>query len=125
MTGWRGESHIALELVVDKRQRWWLNGAEAPAVAGCVDLDLNFSPVTNLLPVRRLSLAPGDEATVRAAWLRFPSFALEPIDQSYRRTGPATYRYKSGGGSFVRELTVNEAGFVTDYPELWMAVAAT
>jgi hypothetical protein len=30
-----------------------------------------------------------------------------------------TYRYESHGGDFVTELTVNEAGFVTRYPDLW------
>jgi len=29
------------------------------------------------------------------------------------------YRYESGGGAFVRELTVNAAGFVTHYPDFF------
>ena len=68
-----------------------------PAVAGCVDLDLNFSPSTNLLPIRRLNLSVGQEAAVRAAWLRFPSFILEPLEQLYRRVDATTYRYESAG----------------------------
>jgi len=92
-------------------------------VAGCIDLDLNFSPSTNLLPIRRLSLTVGEEASVRAAWLRFPSFTLEPLEQIYRRTGATTYVYESAGGRFVRELIVNEAGFVTLYPGIWQAEA--
>jgi hypothetical protein len=99
--------------------RWLLDGSEAPAVAGCVDLDLQFSPSTNLLPIRRLDLAVGASAPVRAAWLRFPSFALEPLDQLYRRTGPTSYRYESADGTFVRDLRVNDTGFVVDYPGLW------
>ena len=82
---------------------------------GCIDLDLNFSPSTNLLPIRRLDLAIGTEAKVRAAWLRFPDFTLEPLDQLYRRTDLASYRYESGGGTFVTELRVTEAGFVAHY----------
>ena len=86
---------------------------------GCIDIDLNFSPSTNLLPIRRLNLAVGEEAEVRAAWLRFPSFKLELLEQIYRRTGPDTYRYSSAGGKFVRDLRVNAVGFVTDYPNFW------
>ncbi len=121
VTGWVGEKVIEIDMAVDSASQWKLNGVERPEVAGCIDLDLNFSPSTNLLPLRRLSLAIGQEAKVRAAWLRFPSFALEPLDQLYRRTGEATYRYESAGGTFVAELEVNGAGFVVRYPGFWEA----
>lgn len=84
-----------------------------------VDIDLGFSPATNLLPIRRLSLARGQEAEVRAAWLPFPSLTFEVLPQVYRREGLQTYRYESGGGVFVRLLEVDAVGFVTDYPGLW------
>lgn len=121
VAGWVGEKVIEIELAVDSASRWTLNGAERPEMAGCIDLDLNFSPSTNLLPLRRLGLAIGQEAKVRAAWLRFPSFALEPLDQIYRRIGEATYRYENAGGTFVAELEVNGVGFVTRYPGFWQA----
>jgi hypothetical protein len=66
-----------------------------------------------------LSLAIGSEASVRAAWLRFPSFILEPLDQTYCRTGEATYRYESDAGAFTRDLRVNTDGFVIEYPDFW------
>src|SRR5262245_13826640 len=65
VTGWAGADPVAVE-VTAAAGRWRLNGSECPAVAGCVDLDLNFSPSTNLLPIRRLELAVGAEAPVRA-----------------------------------------------------------
>lgn len=114
-----GERDVALTLAVNGDGRWQVNGADVPEIAGCVDLDLNFSPSTNLLPIRRLELAEGAEQPVRAAWLRFPSLRFEPLAQTYRRTGPATYRYESADGAFVSDLTVDPAGFVTDYPGLW------
>jgi len=120
--GWVGERTVRQEIVVDAQQRWWVNGDAAPAVAGCSDIDLNFSPVTNTLPIRRAQLAIGAEFAVTAAWLRFPSFVLEPLDQVYQRRAEHHYHYTSGGGSFVAELTVNAAGLVVDYPQLWRAV---
>jgi hypothetical protein len=123
VTGWVGTRRIATEVAVDSARRWRLNGTACPEVEGCIDLDLNFSPCTNLLPIRRLGLAVGQEATVRAAWLRFPSFALEPLEQRYRCLGPATYRYESAGGRFVAELQVNAAGLVTLYPGGWQVEA--
>lgn len=122
--GWVGNETIDTQLAVDADRRWRLNGQECPEVAGCIDLDLNFSPSTNLLPIRRLGLTAGQEAEVRAAWLRFPSFTLEPLNQRYRRVDATTYRYESAGGAFVTELQVNEAGLVTLYPNFWQVEAA-
>jgi hypothetical protein len=119
VSGWIGERRVAIEVTVDEAHTWRLNGRECPAVAGAIDIDLNFSPSTNLLPIRRLDLAVGQAAEVRAAWLRFPNLTLEPLAQSYRRTAAGTYRYESAGGRFVADLDVDAAGFVTRYAEIW------
>jgi hypothetical protein len=124
ITGWLGVEAVSVEITVDPMHQWWINGVAVPAVAGCIDLDLSFSPSTNLLPIRRLHLAVGKTAPVRAAWLRIPHFHLEPLDQIYLRDGEFTYHYESAGGAFVRKLQTNSAGFVTDYPGLWLAEAA-
>ncbi|HYT31356.1 MAG TPA: putative glycolipid-binding domain-containing protein, partial [Thermoanaerobaculia bacterium] len=116
ISGWVGGDSIEIEIAVDSAGLWRLNGRDCPEVAGCIDLDLNFSPSTNLLPIRRLDLAIGQEAPVRAAWLRFPSFSLEPLDQLYRRLDGSRYRYESAGGEFAADLEVDASGFVTGYP---------
>ena len=100
---------------------WRLDGAPAEHLVGCDDVDLGFSPSTNLLPIRRLDLAIGESAPVRAAWVRFPELTLEVLAQRYTRTGARTYRYESASGAFRRELEVNDVGFVIDYPGLWIA----
>lgn len=125
VSGWLGRAAVDIELAVDPERNWRLNGVACPAVAGCIDLDLNFSPSTNLLPIRRLNLGIGQEAEVKAAWLRFPGFELEALFQVYRRVDESTYRYKSGNGSFVADLKVDQFGFVTNYPGIWQAEAAT
>jgi uncharacterized protein len=88
-------------------------------VAGCLDVDLSFSPATNLLPIRRLALQPGQSAPVRAAWVGFPGFGIEPLDQVYRRVSETSYRYEAAAGTFTSEFEVNAAGFVTRYPGRW------
>ncbi len=117
--GWIGDETIKVEISVDAERRWRLNGNDCAEVEGCIDLDLNFSPLTNLLPIRRLNLTAGQVAPVRAAWLRFPTFKLEALEQTYRLIDDSTYRYESASGRFVAELTVNEFGLVTHYPNLW------
>jgi hypothetical protein len=119
ISGWVGNEVIAVDTSVDSARRWYLNGEKCAEVTDCIDLDLNFSPLTNLLPIRRLNLAIGQEARVRAAWLRFPSFKFEPLDQIYRRIETSTYQYESAGGSFVATLEVNDVGLVTHYPNFW------
>ena len=119
VSGWVGDQILNLQLAVDPLRRWQVNEVDKPAVEGCIDLDLNFSPSTNLLPIRRLNLQVGERAELKAAWLRFPSFELQPLPQTYERLSEFKYRFSSHGGNFVAELTVNRMGFVTSYPQLW------
>lgn len=119
ISGFVGKRMIEIDIAVDAEKRWIINGSENTETVNCLDIDLNFSPVTNTLPVRRLNLAVGQKAEVRAAWLRFPGFTLEPLDQTYERTAKNKYRYESAGGEFVAEIDVNDFGLVTKYPNFW------
>jgi hypothetical protein len=117
--GWLGTKRIDLSIRVATGYQWLLNGESAPAVARCIDIDLAFTPATNLLPIRRLSLPVGGSAPVVAAWLPFPKLALRPLDQVYQRSSEAAYDYSSSGGTFRASLSVSPHGFVTHYPGLW------
>ena len=117
--GWLGNTIVGIQIKSDPSQHWWLNGVEQPDIRGCIDIDLNFSPSTNLLPIRRLNLAIGETAEIRAAWLRFPSFKLELLSQQDHRLDETTYRYESAGGQFVADLKVSRSGFVLEYPGIW------
>ncbi len=117
--GWIGTEAITVNISVDADGNWQLNKRKCADVAGCRDLDLNFSPLTNTLPIRRLNLAVGQKADVRAAWLRFPTFKLEPLAQVYRRVRALKYRYESG--RFATDLEVDRSGLVLHYPNLWLA----
>lgn len=121
--GQLGDAPVSLELFRSEKGAWVVNQVLASHLQGCVDVDLGFSPSTNLLPIRRLGLAVGKSTAVRAAWVRFPQLTVEVLEQTYTRASERTYVYESAGGSFRRELTVNDAGFVTEYPELWRAEA--
>jgi hypothetical protein len=117
--GWIGRTPYRFEIWADSQCRWTSKQVEIPSVAGCVDLDLAISPATKTLPIRRLDLAVGEEAEVRAACLRFPELTLEPLDQRYKRLVEATYRYQCDGARVVADLRVSQDGFVLNYPGLW------
>jgi hypothetical protein len=84
-----------------------------------VDLDLGFTPATNLISVRRLRLRVGERAEVIAAWIPYPDFRLEPLRQLYHRVTATVYAYECPALSFRSRLTVAPDGFVTAYPPLW------
>ena len=119
VSGYMGRKAVSLVLKVDARHRWQLNGDRLPSVDGCIDVDLGFSPSTNLLPIRRLGLEIGASAEVAAAWVEFPSMKVKVLRQKYSRSERDTYHYESGGGRFTRDLLVNQGGLVTTYPGLW------
>ncbi len=108
----------SMRLEVDRRKRWFVNSREQVNLRGCFDVDLLWTPATNTLPIRRLSLKTGQSQRVIAAWVRFPELEVQPLSQTYSRVAKNRYRYESATG-FVAELVVDTHGLVVDYPRLW------
>lgn len=117
----RQGSKETVELRREAGDRWWRNGARVEGLDGTTDVDLGFTPATNTLPIRRLSLAPGRSAVVNAAWLGFPDLRMEVLPQRYTRLDGDHYRYESG--SFVADLHVDELGLMLRYGDAWERVA--
>ena len=115
--GWADQRSVHHQIVVKPNGRWMHNETELPQFDGCIDIDLNFSPSTNTLPIRRLRLAVGASARVRVAWLRFPDFTLHVAEQSYTRIAADRYEYRNG--KFRSEISVDSIGLVRDYPPVW------
>lgn len=122
--GWCGPRPVELRFVRSHGGDWTMNGVACPAVAGCADLDLNFTPATNLMPLRRLNLPLGQTAEVRSAWLEWPECALTLLVQRYARKSMFEYDYEAdlpGTASFAGVLRVEPNGWVLDYAGLWQA----
>ena len=119
ITGFIGRRDVAEELRA-AGPRWKHNGRRIAAVDGCADIDLGFTPATNLLVLRRLSLAVGGaEAEAPAAYLGFPSMRLARLPQFYRRVSRDAYAYRSPDHGYRGTLHVTRHGAVIDYPELF------
>ncbi|WP_295542212.1 putative glycolipid-binding domain-containing protein [uncultured Pseudacidovorax sp.] len=121
--GWLGDASVHLSILHDARQGWLFDDVPVPSVAHCIDVDLGFTPATNLLPLRRLNLAPGQEAEVPAAWFDPSTGILQPLPQTYCRLDGSRYRYEAPTLGFEAELRVGAEGLVHDYPGLWRAEA--
>lgn len=121
--GWIGDRKVILRIERDALGLWRMFGRPIDSVGGCDDVDLSFSPATNLLAIRRLGLGIGEEGEARAAWLRFPAMDLVPLVQRFRRISEREYAYESDNG-FATTLLTGAEGFVIEYPPLWTAEPA-
>src|SRR5918992_441434 len=85
VTGSACGAPVRFEFFADGEGHWKLNGAPLRLIEGALDLDLGFTPATNLLPIRRLDLAVGEAAEVRSAWLASPFDTVTLLVQRYIR----------------------------------------
>lgn len=102
---------------------WTLGGEAVSGLETCVDLDLGFTPATNLLPIRRLDLAEGEAADAPAAWLDVAAGTLGLLSQRYERRPASAYWYDAPDEGYAALLEVDPTGFVRRYPGLWTAEA--
>lgn len=114
----RGERTVAL--TSDGDGQWRVDGAPAAHLAGCLDVDLEASSLTNAFPVHRLNLDPGAAADAPAAYVRALDLRVDRLEQRYARidggTGAERYDYSAPAFAFHCELAYDEAGLVLDYP---------
>ncbi len=111
---------IAFE-VAKTAGRWLIDGRPEPGFDGIEDIDLGFTPATNLLAIRRLALEPGAQASVDAVWFDPEERRFKLLPQEYACLSARGYRYRSPLHDFEAILEVDPFGCVTDYPGLWIA----
>jgi hypothetical protein len=104
----------------DDRGSWSRDGERFAEGDGCADADLGWTPATNTIPIRRLGLAPGESASIRVVWIRYPELDVVAADQHYECLSTDRFRFSSGDFSAV--LEVDDDGIVLDYEGLWRRV---
>ncbi|MBX3575349.1 MAG: putative glycolipid-binding domain-containing protein [Mesorhizobium sp.] len=103
--------------IVREGDGWTLDGVAQPGLGHLLDLDLGFTPATNLQQLRRVRLEIGQEADIRVAWFDVGAERLVELPQYYRRLDE--YRYAYRGFSYQATLELAPNGFVRLYPDLW------
>jgi uncharacterized protein len=86
-----------------------------------VDIDLQYSPLTNLMPARRLGLANvGATADFTMAWVSLPDLGVILDRQRYtiveQHAADTTVRYASLDSAFTANITCDPDGLAIDYP---------
>jgi hypothetical protein len=117
--GWVGARPVELRVGRTPAGDWTLNGEVVPLLERCVDLDLGFTPATNLSQLRRVALPVGQGTAVPVAWLDVAAGTLDLLEQRYERRTARGYWYEAPRFDYAALLDVNPAGFVERYPGLW------
>jgi hypothetical protein len=110
-----------LDLRSDGQGRWGgEDGTPILPLAGCIDVDLSATPITNSLPVRRLALSARASAELLVAYVAIPDLEIHATRQRYTCLGPADgrilYRYESLGSGYSTNLAFDDDGAIADYP---------
>lgn len=104
---------------------WTLNGTVVRGLDQLDDLDLSFTPATNLLQLRRQDVPFGKSVSIPVAWLDIDTGALTNLPQIYERCGTSTFWYRAPTTGYEGMLELAPNGFIQNYPELWKGENAT
>jgi uncharacterized protein len=95
------------------------SGQAIPELDGCIDPDISMTPFTNTVAIRRLGLRIGEAAEIKVAYILVPDLSLRAAPQRYTRLADRLWRFEGLDIDFSADLTVDEDGFVTEYPGLF------
>jgi len=109
------------DLIVRENGGWRLNGDPAPGLEGLDDLDLSFTPATNVLQLRRVELPTGRRIRLPAAWFDLETRRLSELEQIYERRDALSLSYRAPGVGYEGLLELAPNGFIRRYPGLWEA----
>lgn len=126
-SGWRTRAvHLqttsgrTLDLESNGQGAWTENGKPQPELQGCIDVDIQATPLTNTLPIRRLEWTTGQAVDLRLCYIAVPELSVSARTQRYTALEPGShYRFESPDSGFTADLPVDEDGFVRDYPGLF------
>ena len=113
---------IAHRKAEHRKGGWFVDGKMMAELNECNDVDIEASPVTNTIPIRRGNLEIGERVDFTAAWVKFPSLTVDRLKQSYERLSDRKYRYRSASG-FTAELEVDDIGIVVRYGDVWKKIS--
>src|SRR5262245_36090381 len=94
-------------------------GAARLELDGCIDPDISMTPFTNTVAIRRLGCRVDEAAEIKVAYILVPELSLRAAPQRYTRLAERRWRFHGLDIDFTADLTVDEGGFVKEYPGLF------
>lgn len=117
--GFLGETVVEQTFLRDSTG-WSMNGVKIPGLEHLDDLDLGFTPATNLPYLRRANLSVGEAIDRAVAWWEPGVPTLQELPQHYQRRDEHSYWYESPTGPYQAVLEFAANGFARNYPRLWI-----
>jgi uncharacterized protein len=108
----------------DGKGNWSKNGKPATKFMGCLDVDIPLTPFTNSLPINRLKLRNNEEREMKVIYVDLLERQIKMVQQKYTRLSDKEYHYENVPNDFEAKITVDELGFVIDYPSLFVRTAS-
>ena len=116
------ERERQLNIARDEENMWLVQDKQNQATRephdGALDVDVVYSPFFNALPIRRTGLHQRAESiSLPVVYVRIPELTVETVVVDYASDGPnAGIKLKSPVAETT--ITVDDEGFIRDYPGL-------
>lgn len=107
----------------DGKGNWTEDGKPLERFSGCIDVDIPLTPFTNTLPINRLKLSKGKTQEIKVIYCDILEKMIRPVKQKYTCLSKTSYHYENVPNDFEATITVDESGFVVDYPLLFVRKA--
>lgn len=121
MTVTLAERERVISFARDEENMWLVTdhqGERRAAYNGALDVDVEFSPFFNALPIRRLNVQERAESvTLPVVYVNLPEMSITADEVSYTGTGHFD-EIKLRSPISDTTVTVDEEGFIVDYPGL-------
>ncbi len=109
-----------IHLLSEGDGRWFdADEQHIPELDGILDVDIQWSPLTNTLPLNRIGMETGSHHDIRLAYIALPEPRLQVVEQHYHRPDTSTLELSVPGSNEKYPMTVDEDGYVVHYPELF------
>lgn len=114
-----GES---LHLISNDKGEWFdQHGDRKDELKGVIDIDISATPFSNSLPINRFDWKPSQKRQFEMIYISVPELKIERIEQTYTyvegKKKTRTFNYQCR--DFESLISVDEKGFVIDYPQVF------
>ncbi|WKA56532.1 putative glycolipid-binding domain-containing protein [Planococcus shixiaomingii] len=111
-----------LEITSTGKGDWFdQHGTRIDELNGAIDVDISATPFTNTLPINRVDWKLNQRREFEMVYVTVPTLTVQKVKQTYTfiESKEETRIFHFQSSDFESQISVDEKGFVTDYPQLF------